>query len=1069
MFKRRAAARRAAAADPNPSEAAAPSAADSNASYVDLSRLEPNQWQIPRLFIALLAFCALQAAGLVLFSNGFLLTRVELPARNNCSSYLPSPSRSGAPPPTCWHKPRFRRAALILIDALRFDFAVYNETLAAGDPALVPHYRNKLPIINTVLRDSPDHGLLFRVRADPPTTTLQRLKALTTGTLPTFVDAGSNFFGQVVAEDNVVQQLTGSGRRVVFMGDDTWEAMYPGAMNESYPYPSLEVWDLHTVDEGILEHLQPVLKRDPKNWDLLIAHFLGVDHAGHRYGPSHPAMAAKLEQLNGVLADVFAQVDDDTVVFVIGDHGMDPKGDHGGDSEDEINAGLFVYSKRPLLGASGRAALDAVIEGTRSIDFGSDDPFVALDGHRTMPQIDFIPTLSMLLGIPVPFGNLGTVIPELFLVSEADAARNLLEVTRANAHQVHAYLGAYSALRMAARLSMDELTALFRAAEDAFAAVVVNPGKGPAEQRTRFTAAYLRYVHFTRRAYVSARNMWARFDLPLIAMGAAVLVLSLVALPVYTVLHWPLTVPLPYISTIASGVAGGAVGTLGLVADAVAVVDAHGDSALTNVHEVTFGAATGLTTGYLVASAFQVLRLSRATSSGPFAWNIFSPNALLATLLLALHAAVPASDSFTIHEDAVTGYLLQAFGVVTLARAMTIRNSQARDSLVKITLGFMVLTRLSLVSTICREEQAPHCTPTFYASATSSVAAPQALVFLAAIVPVVVLAVRAVLFDSDNIQGAGSVVSGFMLPIGLLISVLYWSLDAIENRRAWPGWEPTLAFTKMWVAKVGFLASSTASILFWSTDPNCLGIDVINSPTAPGPALVSGTGTRQLIIVGLPNAVGASYFVFLSIAFMVLAMFQKPAGAIALSLGFMQIMLLVEMGHLWPLLPLHLAVLTLISARLFFATGHQATLSSIQWDVGHIGLDSLSWTLSPLIVALNTFAGPILAALAAPLLGIWKRPVLSRSIKAAGTSVGVAVLTYVWMRALGLAIAVLAAGGFRRHLMVWRVFAPKFLFEAGGFVATMVVIVWVGVGAVWAPVWGLAKFLEQMRAMGVIK
>ena len=33
---------------------------------------------------------------------------------------------------------------------------------------------------------------------------------------------------------------------------------------------------------------------------------------------------------------------------------------------------------------------------------------------RTIPQVDLAPTLSFLLGVPVPYSNLGMVIPELF-------------------------------------------------------------------------------------------------------------------------------------------------------------------------------------------------------------------------------------------------------------------------------------------------------------------------------------------------------------------------------------------------------------------------------------------------------------------------------------------------------------------------------------------------------------------------------------------------------------------------------------------------------------------------------
>ena len=34
----------------------------------------------------------------------------------------------------------------------------------------------------------------------------------------------------------------------------------------------------------------------------------------------------------------------DTILFVMGDHGMTRTGDHGGDSQDELDAALFIYS-----------------------------------------------------------------------------------------------------------------------------------------------------------------------------------------------------------------------------------------------------------------------------------------------------------------------------------------------------------------------------------------------------------------------------------------------------------------------------------------------------------------------------------------------------------------------------------------------------------------------------------------------------------------------------------------------------------------------------------------------------
>ena len=85
----------------------------------------------------------------------------------------------------------------------------------------------------------------------------------------------------------------------VLIGDDTWDGLYPNRFLRKYPYPSFDVWDLDTVDYGVNSHIYPELEQ--KDWDFLIAHYLGVDHCGHRYGPNHPEMERKLTELNGVI------------------------------------------------------------------------------------------------------------------------------------------------------------------------------------------------------------------------------------------------------------------------------------------------------------------------------------------------------------------------------------------------------------------------------------------------------------------------------------------------------------------------------------------------------------------------------------------------------------------------------------------------------------------------------------------------------------------------------------------------------------------------------------------------
>ena len=147
--------------------------------------------------------------------------------------------------------------------------------------------------------EMPNQTVVLRFTADPPTTTMQRLKGLTSGSLPTFVDIGSNFASSEIFEDNIISQMASQHRNLVFLGDDTWQGLFPSHFNKSKFFPSLNVKDLDTVDNGILEEIFTEVKKS--DFDVLIAHFLGVDHCGHTFGPDHPRMSDKLQQMDQVV------------------------------------------------------------------------------------------------------------------------------------------------------------------------------------------------------------------------------------------------------------------------------------------------------------------------------------------------------------------------------------------------------------------------------------------------------------------------------------------------------------------------------------------------------------------------------------------------------------------------------------------------------------------------------------------------------------------------------------------------------------------------------------------------
>jgi hypothetical protein len=611
------------------------------------------------------------------------------------------------------------RAALGPYDStagLRRNATTTNGTAATGDNAWFrqirselqrfadtgePLVRHRVPSPHAGSEDDDDvvvgaASLGFISVADAPTATTQRLRGLTTGTIPVLLEISSSFNVAAVEEDNLIDQLARDGdpggfsslaspilpgvsvdgvggdvhvassrlrsHRATVVGDDTWVRLYPNRSVWSYAagYESLDIQDLESVDNGVLQNLRRALRwpppenlggdststTPPRNagageeagsrsrsldrfqrlqrqvtdpnaaavedeaqvpfgapdpsvrdaqavWAedawyavdgdlvppqlplslrpsapesqeqpsshgrplndirgmtapgrraagatqppsrLVVAHMLGVDHAGHRHDGADPHLHAKVRHHDAILrvversivertaaaargecAPVFAAsaassttTDDDgatfrskktqigceayprkTLLIAMGDHGMTSSGDHGGGTEAETDTFVFARVFAPVEWRTGeaqknassgtasepngtssddvetprmtdvtadtrsKAALAAAAHYTRSVRRAqcnqtklcrvTDGPAAAvayatrqnvalirngsLNGSSNLgetltavDQIDLTSTLALLLGVPIPFANIGHVIPELLSLSMA--------------------------------------------------------------------------------------------------------------------------------------------------------------------------------------------------------------------------------------------------------------------------------------------------------------------------------------------------------------------------------------------------------------------------------------------------------------------------------------------------------------------------------------------------------------------------------------------------------------------------------------------------------------------------
>lgn len=73
----------------------------------------------------------------------------------------------------------------------------------------------------------------FTAHATPPTVTMPRVKALTTGSVPSFLDLILNFAesdtsSSLAAQDTWLSQIKSARNgNIVFYGDDTWLKLFP--------------------------------------------------------------------------------------------------------------------------------------------------------------------------------------------------------------------------------------------------------------------------------------------------------------------------------------------------------------------------------------------------------------------------------------------------------------------------------------------------------------------------------------------------------------------------------------------------------------------------------------------------------------------------------------------------------------------------------------------------------------------------------------------------------------------------------------------------------------------------
>ena len=150
--------------------------------------------------------------------------------------------------------------------------------------------------------------------------------------------------------------------------------------------------------------------------------------------------------------------------------------------------------------------------------------------YDVVSQVDFVPTISLLLGSPIPFSNLGAIITDLFNYcpwwdtdgNKIKQVYHVVKALRLNANQVHNYLKMYSQVSEEFPVQLyADLSDLFEKTEGDLQKLVTSlhldgNNKGILPQLEELEKQYQNYLS---RVKEMCQNIWAKFDLNLMFVG----------------------------------------------------------------------------------------------------------------------------------------------------------------------------------------------------------------------------------------------------------------------------------------------------------------------------------------------------------------------------------------------------------------------------------------------------------------------------------------------------------------------------------------------------------------------
>jgi len=297
-----------------------------------------------------------------------------------------------------WFKPK-TKVVFMVIDGLRFDYLLDFDNLDHDERLKV----NKFNKLNQAFSQDPEKFVVFRTFSDFPTMTVMRVPCLMTGNIPSRANIVTAFGPISSKEDSVLRQLKLQDKKSYLAGDLTLFYYFGEYLNVTTEM-SVDLFDNRNdkVDVGTHKAIKELIAQN--DFDLLATHLLRIDHMGHAYSLYNDHVPTAIDDVDQLIMEIIDTIDDDTMLIFVGDHGMSSDGNHGSASTQETNTAMMAYHKKGFMKYKHKG-FDKIM---RSVN----------ETKNQIRQADLAPTLSMLMGAPIPYSSMGQILSDLYPVGD---------------------------------------------------------------------------------------------------------------------------------------------------------------------------------------------------------------------------------------------------------------------------------------------------------------------------------------------------------------------------------------------------------------------------------------------------------------------------------------------------------------------------------------------------------------------------------------------------------------------------------------------------------------------------